>query len=489
MNNIEIWDINYNIDTSIIIEEFKKIQKRLFLLDTKKTTFSTLEQFIYNIAIFHFKKINLDINNNFIEFWFKETHNENSFHLDCDEIYRETYKTYLHPELSCVTYLNTHHTPTIITNINEESYKYKEFDDQNTIYISFPKDGKQITFKPDYYHGTANIFNNNNNNLNPRYIVAINLWKTKPLNIPLFNLIDHVLIDHVIINNDLITHIFECKETIKNIFVSKDILNYNFYENLLYNKLTSSCYIFEQFIKDENNGISYKFTYNNTIENNLIQDKLKNKYGDIIDDITSLTNKTTPIYYNRFLQRFLYNKIYSSDICRWIINESELYASQNGGWMTKRHDNYPTTDLPIQNIKNIFNFIIESFATITFKIKKSYNLHQDIKLNFIDVFIVKYKVSEQTYLELHEDGSFLSFQILLSDTTDFEGGGTYFDDGLIMTPEQGDLIIHSSKIKHSGLPITKGTRYLLVGFINIDLVYSYNHTTTTDPLTPGNPEG
>ena len=38
MNNIEIWDINYNIDTSIIIEEFKKIQKRLFLLDTKKTT-------------------------------------------------------------------------------------------------------------------------------------------------------------------------------------------------------------------------------------------------------------------------------------------------------------------------------------------------------------------------------------------------------------------------------------------------------------------
>lgn len=73
------------------------------------------------------------------------------------------------------------------------------------------------------------------------------------------------------------------------------------------------------------------------------------------------------------------------------------------------------------------------------------------------------------FLELHKDGSFLSFNILLSHPDDFEGGGTYFDDGLTMTPEQGGLTIHSSKIKHSGLPITKGIRYLLVGFVNIDI--------------------
>jgi hypothetical protein len=40
-----------------------------------------------------------------------------------------------------------------------------------------------------------------------------------------------------------------------------------------------------------------------------------------------------------------------------------------------------------------------------------------------------------------------------------------------MNGEQGDLIIHSSKIDHSGLPITKGTRYLLVGFVNLNLSY------------------
>jgi len=58
---------------------------------------------------------------------------------------------------------------------------------------------------------------------------------------------------------------------------------------------------------------------------------------------------------------------------------------------------------------------------------------------------------------------------LLSNPHDFEGGGTYFDDGLIMKGEQGDLIIHSSKINHSGVSITKGTRYLLVGFANIHI--------------------
>jgi predicted 2-oxoglutarate/Fe(II)-dependent dioxygenase YbiX len=113
--------------------------------------------------------------------------------------------------------------------------------------------------------------------------------------------------------------------------------------------------------------------------------------------------------------------------------------------------------------------MIETFRTISIKIKNSYNLSDDIKINFVDVFVVKYKFNEQNYLEIHKDGSFLSFNILLSNPNDFDGGGTYFDDGLIMKPDQGDLIIHSSKIKHSGLPITKGTRYLLVGFINLNL--------------------
>ena len=125
--------------------------------------------------------------------------------------------------------------------------------------------------------------------------------------------------------------------------------------------------------------------------------------------------------------------------------------------------------MPVERIASIFGLILETLHTIVKKVKKSYGLKDDMVVNIHDLFIVKYKDNEQNYLDMHCDGSFLSFNILLSDTADFEGGGTYFDDGLTAYLEQGDILIHTSRIKHAGLPITKGTRYLLVGFLNIDL--------------------
>jgi hypothetical protein len=188
----------------------------------------------------------------------------------------------------------------------------------------------------------------------------------------------------------------------------------------------------------------------------------------VLDDIKELMEETNPIKYNRFLQRFMYPKIYCPNVCSWIINECENYAKDNGGWTKKRHKNYPTTDLPVESVKSIFGFVFQSLKLLSEKIKHSYGLTDEINIDYSDLFIVKYKANDQSFLEIHKDGSFLSFNILLSNPRDFEGGGTYFDDGLIMKGEQGDLIIHTSKMNHSGLPITKGTRYLLVGFVNLN---------------------
>ena len=69
-------------------------------------------------------------------------------------------------------------------------------------------------------------------------------------------------------------------------------------------------------------------------------------------------------------------------------------------------------------------------------------------------------------MEPHIDGSILSFQILLND--EFEGGGTYFNDGIIYKPNTGDLCIHTGKVYHSGVPITSGTRYLLICFFSFN---------------------
>ena len=253
--------------------------------------------------------------------------------------------------------------------------------------------------------------------------------------------------------------------------VNKKLINYDLFENLLYNTNDSICYRFNELIEGRNQDFhSYKIQFDNTIEKKELELQLKNKYGDIIDDINEIMNEKIKLKYNRFLQRFCYNKIYTPDICNYIINECEKYATNNGGWTVKRHNHYPTTDLPVEKIPSIFGLVLETLKTITDKVKKSYGLPENMLINIQDLFVVKYKDTGQNHLEMHNDGSFLSFNILLSHTRDFEGGGTYFDDGLTAHLEQGDILIHSSRIKHSGLSITKGTRYLLVGFLNLDIL-------------------
>lgn len=458
MTNIDIWNIDFNLDKQEIIDNFLKINNNLSLLNLlkSKNEYSFVEQIVYNIALFHFNRLNITLDNStFVEFWFKSVPDTDNFHLDCDEFIKSNQNKYVHPLLSCVTYLNDHNCPTILTDIDYDTYKYKEFEDQTSICLSFPRFGKHITFEPNKFHGISNLFNNDNYKT-PRYMLAINLWDKNPENIPYYN-DEHNAIEH----NTLLTNISKIDNNFETIIVSNKIINFDFFERLLYHKEKNLFLKFEEFISENNTNHSFKIILNKDTEKDKLQQELKNKYGNIIDDINSIMDENTVIRYNRFLQRFSYPKIFTNDICRWIINECENYAINNGGWTTKRHVKYPTTDLPIENIKPIFPFIVETFKTIADKIKRSYNLNDDIKLNFVDVFIVKYKHNEQSFLELHKDGSFLSFNILLSSPDEFEGGGTYFDDGLIMTQEQGDLTIHSSKIKHAGLPITKTTEIYL----------------------------
>jgi hypothetical protein len=478
MNNIDIWNIEFNIDNQQIIDNFLKNEKPLSLLDLlkSKNEYSIEEQIVYNIAAFHFNRMNISLDKSvFVEFWFKSVPDTDNFHLDCDEFIKSSEEKYIHPLLSCVTYLNDHNCPTILTNIDYDTYKYKEFEEQNSLFFSFPRFGKHITFEPNKFHGISNVFNNDNCK-NPRYMLAINLWDKKPENVGYYGmkLNEQIIVDNAIVHNAIVTNISKIDNAFETIIVTNKIINFDFFERLLYNEEKNLFLRFEEFISENNKCHSFKIILNDETGKTKLEEELKNKYGNIIDDINSIMDDNNVIRYNRFLQRFSYPKIFTNDICRWIINECENYASSNGGWTKKRHIKYPTTDLPVENVKTIFPFITETFKTITHKIKNGYNLNDDIKVNFIDVFIVKYKHNEQNFLELHKDGSFLSFNILLSSPDEFEGGGTYFDDGLIMKSEQGDLTIHSSKIKHAGLPITKGTRYLLVGFVNLELLLKIN---------------
>lgn len=441
-----------------------------FLLD-KNNINSIVEKLVLDIVTFHLNRLNILFNEEiFIEFWFKKYNNscKTNFHIDCDEYDRvinkcENYNT---PILSCITYLNHNdNSATIITNIDKESYKNNNFYNKK-ICISLPRKMKHITFNGGNYHSESKLYLIENI---IRNILVINIWNKKPLHVPIFNYEYFFFTYTMNIKKELKTLLFDSNETVFNIneIIDKTIeikitddnyiLSQTFFEKLLYENSTN-CFILKDIIDKINvNNLYDTFIFEKyAIENDVFK---KNDINSLLD-VSNIP---------KFNQRFIINKHFTKDICKWIIYEAESYALKNSGWITKRHDNYPTTDLNIDLIPSVFSFILTSFnETISKEIIKNYSLNEEkYTFEITDIFIVKYEMNKQTFLEIHDDLCCLRVNILLSDITEFKGGGTLFEDGITMYLNQGDMIIHSGKSKHAGIEITEGKRYVLVFFINL----------------------
>jgi predicted 2-oxoglutarate/Fe(II)-dependent dioxygenase YbiX len=56
---------------------------------------------------------------------------------------------------------------------------------------------------------------------------------------------------------------------------------------------------------------------------------------------------------------------------------------------------------------------------------------------------------------------------MLSDLNEYEGGGTYFRSlKQTIKLRQGQVLVHPGELYHKGVDITKGTRLLIVGFMD-----------------------
>ena len=296
-----------------------------------------------------------------------------------------------------------------------------------------------------------------------KYIIAINLWNRKPLNVEYYQ--KQQIQSSQLYDKKQVVNIKPCNED-ENVISVKKLLNYDFFENLFYGN-KNACSIFADLLKTgfyENNA--YIFRIEEPPEEKNINIKNDEK---IIIDCKNIKTIDNILSNNRFLQRFILNNIYSQDTCEWIINESELYARENGGWTTNRHNNYPTTDIPVENIKPIFKYVLNTIPSIMTKIYKCYCIPESFSINIVDFFVVKYEKDAQNKLETHTDGSFITFSIMLSSSKNYEGGGTEFNDGIKIFLEQGDILVHSGYVKHSGLEVTNGVRYILVGFTSINI--------------------
>ena len=154
-----------------------------------------------------------------------------------------------------------------------------------------------------------------------------------------------------------------------------------------------------------------------------------------------------------------------------------------------RHDRHPTTDVTLDELPaplacKLRGFLSERVAPF---ICYRYGLPSGSIVEH-DVFVVLYDADApdgQRHLAPHVDESHFSFTMLLNDRDEFDGGGTHFfagsgsfsrnggvagEDGIsseggTMDPTQGHGVVHRGNLRHSGLPISRGKRILLVGFL------------------------
>lgn len=184
-------------------------------------------------------------------------------------------------------------------------------------------------------------------------------------------------------------------------------------------------------------------------------------------------------------------RVWSVEECERVRAAVDAAAAEQGGWTTERHAAYATTDLPCSAVPAVDGWVRSALrGRVLPRLAARHgwlpsgSLPQQrqqepprppaesdgARLAFRDLFFVRYSAEPgcQDGLALHRDGSVISFNILLNDPSSFEGGGTYVEaDDVTYRIGQGDCLVHSGKLRHGGGVVTRGERYVLVGFVDV----------------------
>ena len=150
------------------------------------------------------------------------------------------------------------------------------------------------------------------------------------------------------------------------------------------------------------------------------------------------------------------------------IGEKAL-ALPPAAWASDRHASYATRDCSAHDVEPNFDLIV--WSRVRARLAACYEL-PEASLCLIDAFVVRYDAAagESAELAPHRDAGPLSFNVLLSDGSDFDGGATTFVDAEFDGGDEdaGDAVLHPGQTRHGGRRTTRGTRIIAVGFVEID---------------------
>ncbi|XP_067301470.1 multifunctional procollagen lysine hydroxylase and glycosyltransferase LH3 [Pseudorasbora parva] len=166
---------------------------------------------------------------------------------------------------------------------------------------------------------------------------------------------------------------------------------------------------------------------------------------------------------------------FSDRMCDELVETMEDFGGWSGGRHTDErlaggYENVPTVDIHMNQIqyeKEWLKFLKDYIVPVTEKLYPGYYPKAQAVMNFV----VRYRPDEQPSLRPHHDSSTFTINIALnSKGTDYEGGGCRFlrYDCKVESPRKGWSFMHPGRLTHyhEGLPTTKGTRYIMVSFVD-----------------------
>lgn len=154
-------------------------------------------------------------------------------------------------------------------------------------------------------------------------------------------------------------------------------------------------------------------------------------------------------------------------------------ADDNGGWsdgsnndprLAGGYENVPTVDIHMNQMEfeQEWLWILHHYVKpLAEKVYLGYNSDARAIMNFI----VRYRPTEQSFLRPHHDSSTYTINVGLNRPhIDYEGGGAHFIryNCSVINTRVGWALMHPGRLTHyhEGLQTTKGTRYIMVSFID-----------------------
>eukprot|EP01062_Namystynia_karyoxenos_P046784 TRINITY_DN35159_c0_g1_i1.p1 TRINITY_DN35159_c0_g1~~TRINITY_DN35159_c0_g1_i1.p1 ORF type:complete len:407 (+),score=79.28 TRINITY_DN35159_c0_g1_i1:108-1328(+) len=146
-------------------------------------------------------------------------------------------------------------------------------------------------------------------------------------------------------------------------------------------------------------------------------------------------------------------------------------------WRTKRHKQYPTTDVPVWDIPWLDLLLAEQLRAVLLPALAELAGVDERHLWLRDAFFVRYAAEGQASLGVHHDDTLLSWVVQVSPPRAAVGGGTRFQPLAVdgaggqglgpLDAPVGSALLFCGQRRHEGCAVTHGERYILTGFVDL----------------------